>query len=397
MQALRKQKKQQKSYSLSRDSIEEIPFPTLHDVQTEIVNTATRYNVLCAGRRLGKSTLAAFLLLYFYRNAPRLYVAPTFDDLTPVWEETLKYLPSGAIANKSTRTIYFPGTDIRIDFKSAEKPDRMRGRKYALAIIDEGGVVTKLQELIEQVINPTLVDYKGYLWVIGTPKGQNYFADMYASPQYTSWNYSSYSNPHIPHDELDALQQTLPERVYRQEILAEFISDGQLFSNVIDLATATPQEPIPNHTYVIGVDIAFQHDYTVICVVDASTSTVVQCYRGQWQLQVLGDMLVEIDKRYKPQIFMIDATGMGIPVIQHLNPLGLPIKPVTMTKEVKEHLINNLIVYLEQMKITLLNDKQMVQELSVYEEKNGKYNAPSGYHDDIVIALALAVWALRVN
>jgi hypothetical protein len=271
----------------------------------------------------------------------------------------------------------------------------MRGRKYGLAIIDEGGVVSKLEELIEQVINPTLVDYAGTLWIIGTPKGQNYFADCYASPRFTRWNYSSYSNPHIPHDELHALQQSLPERVYRQEILAEFISDGQLFSNVIDLATATPQEPQQGHTYVIGIDLAFKHDYTAIVVINATTSTMVQLYHGQWSMQVLGDMLVELDKRYKPEIIMIDETGIGIPVVQHLKPLNLPLNPVVFTKEIKEHLINNLILYLEQSKITLLKHKQLIQELSIYEEKNGSYNAPSGYNDDCVIALALAVWALR--
>jgi len=370
-------------------------FPTLHSIQDIVIKEAKRYNVLCAGRRLGKSTLAAFLLLYHYRNAPRLYVAPTFDDLTPVWDETLKYIPGNAIANKANRTIYIPDTDIRIDFKSAEKPDRMRGRKYALAIIDEGGVVTKLKELIEQVIKPTLIDYEGSLWVIGTPKGQNYFADIYASTEYKQWNFSSYSNPYIPHSELDALKETLPERVYRQEILAEFISDGQLFSNVLEVATGKPKEYVDGHTYAMGIDIAFQHDYTAIVVIDVTDKEVVQCYKGQWELQVLGDMLVTLNKRYNPEIMRIDATGMGVPVMQYLTPLNLPLKPVTLTKEIKEHLINNLIVFLEQKKITLLNNKDMIQELSVFEEKNGKYSAPAGYNDDIVIALALGVWALR--
>jgi hypothetical protein len=315
--------------------------------------------------------------------------------LLPVWNETLRYIPDNAIVNKSERTITIPDTNIRIDFKSAEKPDRMRGRKYALAIIDEGGVISRLEELVEQVINPTLIDYSGTLWLIGTPKGQNYFADCYASTLYTQWNYSSYSNPHIPHEELDSLQQTLPERVYRQEILAEFISDGQLFSNVIELATAAPQEPVQGHTYVIGIDLAFKHDYTAIVVIDATTSTMVQMYQGQWHMQVLGNMLVELDRRYNPDTMMIDATGVGIPVVQYLMPLGLPINPVMFTKEIKANLINNLILYLEQSKITLLNSKRLIQELSVYEERNGSFNAPPGYNDDCVIALALAVWALR--
>jgi hypothetical protein len=50
---------------------------------------------------------------------------------------------------------------------------------------------------------------------------------------------------------------------------------------------------------------------------------------------------------------------------------------------------------MENKEVELLNHRQLIRELSVFEEKNGKYNAPNGENDDCVIALALALWSIR--
>jgi phage FluMu gp28-like protein len=179
-------------------------------------------------------------------------------------------------------------------------------------------------------------------------------------------------------------------------MLGEFVGEGKLFSNVLELSIAEEEyEPQENSIYVLGIDLAFQNDFTVIVVLDITRKQVVRCIRIQYELKLLTNLVKEVSNIYKPAKINIDATGMGIPIVQALHPLNLPLNPITFTKQIKEYLIHNLIIQLEQKNITLLRNQNMINELSLFEEKNGKYNAPSGYHDDIVIALSLACWELR--
>ena len=77
-------------------------------------------------------------------------------------------------------------------------------------------------------------------------------------------------NPFLPPAEIDAARIELPEMVFRQEYLAEFLSgDGAVFRNVDNCLTAVPSMPIAHrdHVIVAGVDWARLHDFTAISVV----------------------------------------------------------------------------------------------------------------------------------
>lgn len=368
--------------------------PSLYELQQKIFDEQGRLNVAVLGRRTGKTYLATYLLGHErYGQANRLYVAPTHRDLINPFEETAKFFP-GAVVNKSLKTIKTPS--YRIDFHSAEASDRIRGNKYSLAVLDECGEISNLEYIINEVISPALLDYAGTLFAFGTPKGQGYFYELFIRQDAVSWNVSSHSNPFIPQAEIDNLRNTLPERVFQQEIEARFTSDGLLFQNVGELATASEESsPYPDHSYAFGVDIAFNYDYSAIVVLDKTRKRVVRLLRGQWPLEKLSEIIDRAAKTYQPTDIFIDATGMGIPVIQYLHPLGLPIRPITFTAKIKTALIQNLMVLFEQREITLLKHRDLISELSTFEERNGRYNAASGNHDDIVIALALACWSLR--
>lgn len=204
----------------------EVKLKRLHSGQEKVLRDASRYNVLKIGRRWGKTTLAVNELLpqVALDGKPCAYYAPTYKDLHDVWLE-LKYTLKPIIETKNEQTKQMRLiTGGIIDFWSMDEPDSGRGRKYARVVIDEAEKAKKFREAWTQTIMATLLDFKGDAWILSTPKfGRTFFKELFAKDD-TSWssfNLSTYDNPHISHEEVDHLREQLDELTFRCEILAE--------------------------------------------------------------------------------------------------------------------------------------------------------------------------------
>ena len=86
---------------------------------------------------------------------------------------------------------------------------------------------------------------------------------------------------------------------------------------------------------------------------------------------------------------------MGGPMVESLQWDGLPVVGFQTTNVSKARVIEQLILAFERGDITIINDTLLIGELQAYEQERlpggrMRYNAPSGMHDDTVIALALA-------
>ena len=93
---------------------------------------------------------------------------------------------------------------------------------------------------------------------------------------------------------------------------------------------------------------------------------------------------------------------MGEPLIEQLQKMGMPVAPFTMTAPTKKALIEELALGFEQGTIRIINDPTLIGELQAYEMTRTpsgmlRYSAPSGMHDDCVVALALAWGAAMVD
>jgi hypothetical protein len=221
-------------------------------------------------------------------------------------------------------------------------------------------------------------------------------------PAWAITHESSYANPFIPVDELDMRKRTLPEAVYNQEILAEYIADsGMVFRRVMDAAVI--EEPIPAKSggqYVIGVDWGKSNDFTVIYVLDVDTKEMVAADRFNqidYNLQ-MGRLMAWVD-RYHPIMVYPEANSMGGPLIDTLRSKGVPIcnngAGFTTTNATKSNAIETLALAFERGEIKIFNDPVLISELQAYEVKKTvtglmTYSAPEGMHDDCVMALALA-------
>lgn len=87
---------------------------------------------------------------------------------------------------------------------------------------------------------------------------------------------------------------------------------------------------------------------------------------------------------------------MGSPLVEKLQREDrLPVRGFVTTNATKADIIEGLALSFERGEIQILNDNQLVGELMAYDQErlpSGliRYGAPSGSHDDCVMALALA-------
>jgi hypothetical protein len=374
-----------------------------HPAQEVVFDHPARFKVLSCGRRWGKSTLGLEALIEVaVEGAPVAWFSPTYKMLADVWREakTLLY-PLIMRVNEQEKRIELRTRGV-IDFWSLDNPDAARGRKYALAVIDEAAMVAHLASAWQEAIRPTLTDYQGGSWFLSTPKGRNFFWQLWqrgmddAKGEWQSWQMPTSANPFIAQSEIAAAKDELPERVFQQEYLAQFLEDnGSVFRGVREVATATKSAPYDG-TFGMGVDWGQSNDFTVLTVFDADKRQQVDMDRFNkvdWALQ-RGRLKAMADK-WKVDRILAEKNSIGGPNIEALRREGLPVLAFDTTAVSKPPLIESLVLAIEKKEVTLLNDPVLVNELEAYERTvskdtgRSKYGAPEGMHDDSVISVAL--------
>ncbi len=393
-----------------------IRLPKLHDAQREIVgeglHTAPRYRIVLCGRRFGKTTLAlSELPKQALRNNGRsyAYLAPTYKYLTPVWDQLCRTLAPVVVRKLENqhRLVLINGSTI--ECWSLDNEDAARGRGYAGVIIDEPALVKRLEDAWI-AIRPTLSKDRGWILFTGTPSGRGFFYELYlrglSEPNWRSYHYPTSANPYITPEEIEEARLMMPERLFRQEYLAEWIDDaGGVFRGVqkISVLHPRPHSSAPDHRYIAGVDLARKEDFTVVSVFDADTREQVYLERFNqlsWNVQV--GRLARIAADYQLETIAYDATGVGDAVGELISNqlLSTRVLPVLFSANTKGEMLENLAVAIERGELKLLDDVQQRTELQAYQmdklpSGRYRYSAPSGFYDDCVSALALAWHVMR--
>lgn len=394
--------------------------PRLHQGQRTVYEHPARWKILAAGRRWRKTTLAMRAALRVASEGmPVLWGAPTFRQCRIGWDEM--YRAAGGVAefHKGNMEVAVPPGGGVVSFVSLDAPDNARGKTAHLAIIDEAAQV--VQEAWYQVIRPMLSDTNGAAMFLSTPKGRNWLFREYLNagddPDAVSWQVPTLGvaikdgklerrphpmeNPDFSFAEAEDMFRTLPEQTFRQEFLAEFIEDaGLVFRNVRAVSTAQTSTPQEGHTYIFGVDWARSYDWTVISVFDATESRQVAIDRfNQVDYQFQLGRLKAMAERWQPSQIIAETNAMGMPLIEQMQRDDLPVQAFTTTSQSKSQIIEALALAIERAEITLLDDENQIAELESYDMErlpsgSFRYGAPSGMHDDTVMALALAHSAL---
>ncbi len=372
----------------------------------------TRFLVVACGRRWGKTHFGKVMTYeaLLKRKTDVWWVSPTYKMSSAMWRVFRRDLGAFATAiDTQERTMEFDN-GAALTVWTGESADTMRGGAPGLVIVDEAAMIRDA-DMWPAVIRPALTDHSGSAIFLSTPRGRNWFWELYnrgldpAFPQYKSWNFPTSANPLLKPEEIEEARQTLPDRLFRQEYLAEFLDDaGGVFRGVAEVSRLDPlRAPKPGARYVGGIDWGRAGDFTVFTLLDADTHEQVYIDRFQkigWEVQ-RGRIRAACDK-WRPTLIEAEANSIGEPNIEALRREGLPVRAFQTTSSSKGPLIDDLALAIERGDLALLNDRVQVAELQAYELErlpsgSYRYSAPDGGHDDTVIALALAWHGLRHN
>ena len=381
-----------------------------HEGQQTITREARRFNAVVCGRRWGKTTygidrcVTPAVLPY-----PVGWFSPTYKMLLEVWREAVRVLkPIASRVSASDHRIENIAGGV-LEFWSLDNPDAARGRKYRRIVVDEAAMVQALMDAWQYVLRPTLVDYQGDAYFLSTPRGHDGFWQMWQwgidplQPEWASWQMPSSVNPRIPASELEAMRSTMPERVYRQEIEAQFLEDGGgVFRNLTANMTA-PVDPEPaahaGHTIVMGCDWAKQEDYSAFSVGCVTCHVELECDRfNQIDYHFQVQRLRALAEKWGVKSILTELNSIGDVIFEALQRLGLPVVGFVTSASTKPPLIENLALAFERNEWQWQPDPIWKAELEAYERTvspvtgRSSYSAPEGQHDDTVIARALMLW-----
>ena len=288
--------------------------------QQEVFNDEARFKVVAAGRRCGKSRLAAWTLIIKALQTAKVtvfYVAPTQGQARDIMWGLLADLAHPVITNKHVNNMEITLVNgSRICLKGGDRPDTMRGVSLEYLVIDEYADVK--QQVFEEILRPALADRKGDCLFIGTPKGRNHFYDLYIyadseeDDSFKAWHFTSYDNETLDPDEINLAKKSMSSFAFRQEFMSSFEALGsEIFKEEwVQFSDDTPEIG----DYYIAVDLAgFEDpssrskknkrlDSTAISVVKVNEQGwhVEDVIYGRWTLEKTAQKIFNAVDRYRP-------------------------------------------------------------------------------------------------
>jgi hypothetical protein len=370
-----------------------VRLPKPHEKQAEIINCQSRFMVVNAGRRFGKSVISQTVAILAAINGKQIaYITPTFL-LSKLFFRVLSIRIPNEISDKNKSDLEFKfvsGGTIR--FFTGERLDNLRGSSFDWVIIDESAFIPDLEKGWTEAIRPTLTDRKGKAIFISTPRGNNYFKALSMKcandPEWQYFHFTSYDNPYIDPSEIDSAKRELPDVVFNQEYLGIFSENAANPFGSAAIAECLNASLSINPVKCYGIDLAKYSDWTVIIGLD-NAGAVAYFDRFQADWAVTKSKIKSLPKAP----MLIDATGVGDPIVEDLQRDGLDVEGFKFTSQSKQELMLGLQAGIHQKKVRY-PDGIIRQELDIMEYKytshGVRYSAPTGFHDDTVCALGLA-------
>jgi predicted phage terminase large subunit-like protein len=380
-----------------------IPPIDLHPGQRRVLDTPARFKVISAGRRFGKTLLAVEWLALMQGGSidgkPVAFFSPSYKLLLDVWADMERTLnPVTRKANRTEMRIELMTGGV-IDFWTLEDKDAGRSRKYSRLVIDEAAHARYLKDAWERAISPTLTDYCGDAWFISTPNGMNYFYELFkrgGDPDYPDWasfHMPTSANPHIDRAEIEQKRRELPDLVFRQEYLAEFVTFGGGLVKPEMLADAPCPPGLP---VVLGVDLAISEragaDYTAIVALAREPETgivyIKEAERHRCGFHEVLQRIKASAARHNPRVIAVEQTQYQAAVVQELTrTTTLPVRGIRPDKDKVTRFLPVLTRYEQRM---MRHDPSGVPAWF----RDELLSFPECEHDDAVDALSHAFSAI---
>jgi len=401
----------------------------IDSVPVKCIEVDNESKMYLAGKQLvptHNSMLMAYIVLKtLLEKAPTgeckiFIVAPTYKLTEKVFQHFAKMLRARDkrlfqfISGGGNRPYEFKkSVNIWVQCISTTEASGLLGERVDLLVVDEAAMIPK--KIYIQGLRPAIARKGSKAYYIGTPRGEGWFKTKFyiLKDLKAAFQFKSTDGVITSEEYLEEEKKEYPELLFKQEFLAEFISDaGSVFKAEKLEKIAIPnifQDVVPGHHYVMGIDIAKEKDYTVITVIDTNTKRVVHKDRFKgWDFPYQKQHIIAKAQRYNNARVILDTTGLGAPIYEDLRQSGIFVEDFTFSGKKKEELFSKCRIFLENGYVSIPNKEEYPElwdellnfEYKYLNEKTGEplrniqYGPPSGFHDDCVDSLALAIWGL---
>jgi phage FluMu gp28-like protein len=383
--------------------------PWQKDVTNSYIDDDYKFYIINTSRQIGKSLLITQLVLYSAINFEHVdvgVVSLTYKQVKKIYADITDLLNDTPIIksnNKSELLIeLINGSKIR--FLSAQNPDSVRGFTFDYLFGDEFAFYQ--DGVWGKVLQPTTMAKGKKVILCSTPRGTgNDFHNLFnlgMNPDVKNTISFQYDYTHGMFDleEINAIRQSLPDAIFKQEYLCQFSDNGTVFKDITSIATVHEfKPPQANQKYYIGIDVGVFNDFTVAIVMDEQ-GNVVDIYKGtRGSILQIQKEVEDFIRKWNPRKVLVELNNQGVTIYEHLRlKFQSRIEGFKTTAQSKSPLINDLQTAIEEKLISIPHytlDKTIYEELSNFsfsyspKTKQITYQALAGCHDDAVISLAL--------
>ena len=380
--------------------------------QRLVRRSAAPCRVLVAARQVGKSYLAAHLLIEVALGQPGSYsvlLTPTYLHARPAIDTLRKIcfdLAGCEWREQQKRFVFANGSILQVF--SADRPHAVRGPALSgILWVDEAAFLRPAAW--EAALGALSSSQNPRKLLTTSPLGKNWVYDEFVCGDAGNepFRFRSADSPYVNQEEVARNRAKMtPERA-AQEYDAEFV-DGLLlvFPDVSQLFVRT----FPNHTRTprraLGIDLGKDQDWTVVVLItEFGEAEVVGRWRHTSWPETESRILGLIDA-HQVAITCVDKAYVGGYLIDRLRALGKSVLELaTSSRQLKARVIETLRADVQHQRIHVLENEhadQLRYELgrfqatqhAVHGRLETRYDSPEvrGEHDDCVIALALANW-----
>lgn len=345
-------------------------------------------------------------------EVPCAWIAPTYKQAKIAFRYFRKIFRNAGVfakePNKSNLEIEIIGGNL-IQFRTGANPEFIEGEGYKAIVMDEAWNLLQNELLWYESIRPTLIDYGGRCLFISkgdfeeTLLYELYQKGLRKEDDYVSYTAPTWENPIIPASEIEYLRKELPPQAFEQQIEGKFLSTKfRPIPNIEECAIA-PIETThrsKNDPYIMGLDLAKVNDYTVITIGRRGAVVYYERFNKlSWPVQ--EKKIVAVAQKYNAKIIM-DSTGIGDPIHDHLCVMGLSIEPqgYNFSTTTRARLLDLLILRMSQRLFAYPPDFEVaITEMKSMRWKitasgRPKLEVPEGKHDDCIFSLALCCWGM---
>lgn len=372
----------------------------------------SRFKVAACGRRYGKSYLSTYIILTkaLQKKGNYFFVSPTFQQSRQIIWDILKNKTRDKLSAKvnESRLEIELINGSKIFLKGADRPDTMRGVSLSGVVLDEFGTMRNPEVVWSEVLRPALSDQLGWAIFISSPKGRNYFYNLYneakSNEDWNSWQFTTLEGGYVSEKEITTAKNEMDERTFRQEYEASFESyDGLVCPNYDRDLNNSNEDYNENDTLIFGIDFNVNKMPCAVFVHRGREIHLIDFLYGSFNTTELMEAIkYRYPNNYK--IFHTDASGTankssagGQTDINIIRNYGWQVMNLNRNPNIIDRVnaFNSMVKSVDGTRRFFANNKikKVVETLENHSfDDNGLPNKKHEYYDDVFDAISYGVY-----